>query len=192
MRILRFMLAPLLVWPPAPRCSAPRSPSVPPADQDALFHSPDPKLDANKQVAHAHRARTCCSASHWELGDKYLTKRYIQHNPNAKSGLAGVLVVFQRPDQVRENEGQAAGGAPVDDNVVSVVAEGDLVTVACARRVTRGSRGPEVTHLHHYLVRSVAHRRTARPMSIGIRRPRQRPRANKAAPWADSTRSGRS
>jgi len=29
-------------------------------------------------------------AGHWELADKYLTERYIQHNPNAAFRRAGV------------------------------------------------------------------------------------------------------
>ncbi len=129
MKTLRFMLAPLLVAACAPLLA--QEPVVPPADQDALFHSSDPKLDANKQVA-MHIVRYLLQCAHWELADKFLTQRYIQHNPNAKSGLAGVLVYFNglikagkiKPKPLAQH---------VDDNVVSVVAEGDLVTVAYAR-----------------------------------------------------------
>src|SRR5437773_10573040 len=60
------------------------------SDPDALFHSSDPKLNTNKQVAY-HIVKDLLEAGHWELADKYLTERYIQHNPNAASGRAGVV-----------------------------------------------------------------------------------------------------
>lgn len=129
MKTLRFMLAPLLVAACAPLLA--QEPVVPPADQDALFHSSDPKLDANKQVA-MHIVRDLLQCAHWELADKYLTQRYIQHNPNAKSGLAGVLVYFNGMIKAGKIKPKPLA-QHVDDNVVSVVAEGDLVTVAYAR-----------------------------------------------------------
>src|SRR6185369_7933380 len=49
-------------------------------DTDALFHSPDPKLNANKQAAYMI-IKDLLEAGHWERADKYLTERYIQHNP---------------------------------------------------------------------------------------------------------------
>src|SRR5437879_13372673 len=58
------------------------------SDPDALFHSGDPRLDANKQVAY-HIVKDLLEAGHWELADRYLTERYIQHNPSAASGRAG-------------------------------------------------------------------------------------------------------
>jgi len=53
------------------------------SDPEALFHSSDPKLDANKQAAY-HIVRDLLEAGHWELADKYLTERYIQHNPTRR------------------------------------------------------------------------------------------------------------
>ena len=129
MKTLSLVLAPVILA--ACGAAIAQEPVTPPADQDALFHSKNPKLDANKQVA-MHIVRDLLQTSHWELADKYLTERYIQHNPNAASGRAGVLVYFN---------GLIKNGAMkvkplaehVDDNVVSVVAEGDLVTVAYSR-----------------------------------------------------------
>src|SRR5712671_495347 len=63
------------------------------ADPESLFTSPDPKLHANKQVV-LHIVRDLLEANHWELADKYLTKEYIQHNPNVASGLDPVLKFF--------------------------------------------------------------------------------------------------
>jgi len=84
------------------------------SDPDALFHSSDPKLDANKQVAY-HIVRDLLEAG-----------RYIQHNPNAASGRTGVVKFFTEVRKVKP--------VPIPQKmktkVVSVVAEGDLVVVA--------------------------------------------------------------
>jgi len=92
---------------------------------EALFHSSDPKLDRNKQAAY-HIVRDLLEAGHWELADNYLTERYIQHNPNAASGRAGVVKYFTEVRKVKP--------VPIPEKmktkVVSVVAEGDLVVVA--------------------------------------------------------------
>lgn len=107
-----------------------QEPVVPASDPDALFHSSDPKLDANKQVAY-HIVKDLIGAGHWELADRYLTERYIQHNPNAASGRAGVVRFFTEVLKVRPT--------PIPDKVkptvVSVVAEGDLVVVTFVREV---------------------------------------------------------
>src|SRR5256886_4678252 len=95
------------------------------SDPDALFHSSDPKLNANKQVAY-HIVKDLLEAGHWELADKYLTERYIQHNPNAASGREGVVKYF--------TQGRKVKPAPISEKmqtkVVSVVAQGHLVAVA--------------------------------------------------------------
>jgi len=106
-----------------------QDPVTPAADEDALFHSKDPKLDANKQAVY-HIFKDLLQAKHWELADKYLTKRYIQHNPNAKSGLDGVVYYFTQVLKVKPE--------PIPEHlsygIVSVVAEGDYVTVAVSRK----------------------------------------------------------
>ena len=75
-----------------------------------------------------HIVRDLLEAGHWDDAPKYLSQRYIQHNPNVASGLDPVLAFFKgRPSK------------PIPDKnswttkVVSVVAEGDLVTVAIVR-----------------------------------------------------------
>src|SRR5947209_17809567 len=92
------------------------------ADPEAMFHSKDKKLDANKQVVF-HIMRDLLEANHWDLAEKYLTAQYLQHNPNVKSGRDTVVKFFgSRP------------ATPIPDKmktkIVSVTAEGDLVTVA--------------------------------------------------------------
>ena len=65
------------------------------------------------------------------MADKYLTERYIQHNPNAASGRAGVVKFFTEVMKVKPT--------PIPEKmttkVVSVTAEGDLVVVAYVREM---------------------------------------------------------
>ena len=95
------------------------------SDPDALFHSNDPTLNRNKQVAY-HIVKDLLEAGHWELADKYLTERYLQHNPNAASGRNGVVTFFTEVLKVKP----VPIPRKMNTKVVSVVAEGDLVVVA--------------------------------------------------------------
>jgi predicted SnoaL-like aldol condensation-catalyzing enzyme len=96
-------------------------------DPESLFTSKDKKLNANKQVV-MHIMRDLLEAGHWDQAPKYLSARYLQHNPNVASGLQPVLTYFAgRPSKpIPDKNGWAT-------QVVSVVAEGDYVTVAVAR-----------------------------------------------------------
>ena len=89
------------------------------ADPEALFKSSDPKLNANKQVVYGI-FRDLLEANHWELADKYLTERYIQHNPNAASGRAGVVAFFTQVMKVQPKP----IGKKLTSKIVSVTAEG--------------------------------------------------------------------
>src|SRR5207244_8549517 len=92
---------------------------------EALFDSGDPRLKTNRQADY-HIVKDLLEAVHWELADRYVTERYIQHNPNAASGGAGVVKYFTEVRKVKP--------VPIPEKmktkVVSVVAEGDLVVVA--------------------------------------------------------------
>lgn len=101
-----------------------QEPVVGAADADALFHSPDPRLNANKQVAY-HIQKDLLEANHWDEAGRWLTDRYIQHNPNAVSGLKGVIEYFT---QVRKVQPKPIA-AKVTTPIVAVMAEGDLVTI---------------------------------------------------------------
>jgi len=98
------------------------------ADPEALFTSKDPKLHQNKQAA-MHIVRDLLEAGHWDEASKWLTERYIQHNPAFASGRQTVVNAF----------GARAKPTPIPDKnnwrtkVVAVVAEGDYVTVAIVR-----------------------------------------------------------
>jgi predicted SnoaL-like aldol condensation-catalyzing enzyme len=109
-------------------------------DADALFHSSDPQLDANMQVAY-HIEKDLLEARHWELADRYLTTRYLQHNPNAASGLKGVVYYFTQVLKQRPRPIPSKLGIPV----VSVVAQGDLVIVATPR-VMHDAKDPSKTY----------------------------------------------
>src|SRR2546427_7531912 len=63
------------------------------SDPESLFTSKDPKLNANKQVV-LHIMRDLLEANHWSDAPKYLSQRYIQHNPNVASGLEPVMKFF--------------------------------------------------------------------------------------------------
>jgi predicted SnoaL-like aldol condensation-catalyzing enzyme len=103
-----------------------QEPVVPAANPEALFTDPNPQLNAEKQVA-LHIERDLLEANHWDMADRYLTARYLQHNPNVKSGRDPVVKYFiamRKPSPIPEH---------MKTPVVAVLAEGDLVIVVTAR-----------------------------------------------------------
>jgi predicted SnoaL-like aldol condensation-catalyzing enzyme len=111
-----------------------RPPVVPPAPVTAvavsepLFTSPDPVLHRNKQAAY-HIARNLLEAGHWDQADRWLTERYIQHNPNAQSGRAATVDFFTR---VLKAEKKPIGERLLHP-ITAVIAEGDHVIVVAPR-----------------------------------------------------------
>ncbi|HKV04829.1 MAG TPA: nuclear transport factor 2 family protein [Candidatus Acidoferrales bacterium] len=106
-----------------------QEPVVGVANPESLFTSPDPKLNANKQAA-LHIMRDLLEANHWDEAGKYITTRYIQHNPNVASGLEGVVKYFtatRKPSPIPEH---------MKTEIVAVVAEGDYVIVVRPREYT--------------------------------------------------------
>jgi predicted SnoaL-like aldol condensation-catalyzing enzyme len=97
---------------------------------DALFTSQDPKLHANKQVVYLI-LRDLLEANHWDLADRYISKDYIQHNPNARNGREAVVYFFTQVLKVKPTPIPQKLSLPVAE----VMAEGDLVTVIYPRRV---------------------------------------------------------
>ena len=93
--------------------------------QDLLMHS-DPVLAANKRLAYDF-FRVILRAQQLDQAADFMTDDYIQHNPNADTGLEGFLAYFRQ-----------FGGGPseVQDtlpNLVSIQAEGDYVTLSFVR-----------------------------------------------------------
>ena len=103
---------------------------TPAANPDALFSSKDPKLNVNKQAAY-HIVKDLIEAGHWELADRYLTARYLQHNPMAASGRDTVVKFFTEFLKAKPTEIPKK----MKTKVVAVTAEGDYVTVAYVREI---------------------------------------------------------
>jgi predicted SnoaL-like aldol condensation-catalyzing enzyme len=100
-------------------------PVVPAKDQAALLRSSDPKLAANKKLAYDF-FRVVLRARHLDQAEKYMTDDYIQHNPNAETGIKGFKDFFTRLGQPQ----------PIRDTVpglVAIQAEGDYVTLSFVR-----------------------------------------------------------
>jgi predicted SnoaL-like aldol condensation-catalyzing enzyme len=96
-------------------------------DPDALFHSSDPKLNANKQVVY-HIFKDILEGNNIEAIDKYMTARYIQHNPNIPSGHDGLKKMLRMVKPKPVSDKLAA-------QIVSVVAEGDFVVVSVVQQL---------------------------------------------------------
>jgi predicted SnoaL-like aldol condensation-catalyzing enzyme len=139
MRLVPYAVIAAFILAGAARLAA-QDPVVAATDPEALFHSPDPKLDRNKQAAY-HIEKDLLEAGHWERADRYLTERYVQHNPNAASGREGVVRFFTEVLKVKPKPIPEKLGA----KVVSVVAEGDLVVVATVRDV-KDPKDPSKTY----------------------------------------------
>ena len=99
-----------------------QEPVVGKADE-SLFTDKDPRLHGNKQAA-LHIMRELLQCNYWDQADKWLTDRYIQHNPNAASGRAGVVAFFNSLKRPR-----AATCDKLTTPIVAVLAQGDYVTV---------------------------------------------------------------
>jgi predicted SnoaL-like aldol condensation-catalyzing enzyme len=107
------------------------------SDVDALFKDKDKKLNANKQVAY-HIEKDLLQCNHWDEADKWLTSEYIQHNPLVTSGRDNVVKFFgSRP--------KAATCDKLTAPVVSVLADGDLVTVVTVANRKDSKENPYTT-----------------------------------------------
>ena len=107
---------------------------------EALFTSPDPVLNANKQAAY-HIETDLLESHHWNEAGKWLTDKYIQHNPVAASGLKGVVHYFvdiahQQPLPLVR---------PTKQEIVAVIAEGDYVNVMTVRHLKDVKGNPYTT-----------------------------------------------
>jgi predicted SnoaL-like aldol condensation-catalyzing enzyme len=97
-------------------------------NSEHLFTDKDPVKNRNKQAAY-HIMKDLLEAGHWNEADKWLTKAYHQHNPQAASGLDGVVYFFTQVMKVQPKPVPEKLGTPI----VAVLAEGDLVTVVTPR-----------------------------------------------------------
>lgn len=100
-------------------------PVTPAPDQAALLKSSNPKLAANKKLCYDF-FRVILRARHLDEADKYMRADYIQHNPNADTGMAGFKAYFSK----------LGGPLPVKDSLdglVAIQAEGNYVTLSFVR-----------------------------------------------------------
>jgi predicted SnoaL-like aldol condensation-catalyzing enzyme len=95
-------------------------------DHQALLASPDPKLAANKKLVY-DMYRIVLQAGIWERAGEFIRDDYIQHNPNAGQGLAGVQEYIRKTRPER----------PVQDKLelplINLIAERDYVMTAFVR-----------------------------------------------------------
>ena len=130
-----LVLGPAMAVAQKPAVIAPLTPA---ADQLALLKSADAKLARNKQFVYDFW-RIVYEGGHMEDAPKYMTERYIQHNPNVESGR----------DKFVQTIGAARPPRPVQATskfpIIDIVAEGNTVVVMWARKV-RDRVHPEQTY----------------------------------------------
>ena len=115
-------------------------PVVAAKNPEALFTSKDPKLNRNKQAA-LHIEKDLLESHRWNEADKWLTQKYIQHNPQAASGLPGVVKFFTQVLKQKPLPLQT----PTKVEIVAVQAEGDYVTVSTVRHMKDAKGNPYTT-----------------------------------------------
>jgi predicted SnoaL-like aldol condensation-catalyzing enzyme len=101
-------------------------PVVPAENQHELLESDDPQLEKNKRIAYDF-FRIVLRARHLDRAAEFMHEDYMQHNPNAETGLQGFLDYFRALD-VEPQEIQ-----DTLPNLVAIQAEGDYVTLSFVR-----------------------------------------------------------
>ena len=145
-----------------------QEPVVAAADPEALFTDPDPVLHANKQVV-LHILRELLQCNYWDQADKWLTERYLQHNPNVTSGRDNVIAYFGPPPKAPSCE-------KLTMPIVTVLTSGNIVGVVFRQEYDHPTKpGTKYTSIWYDQWRSS----TAEPTSIGTRRRSSR----RARPW---------
>src|SRR5688500_19602868 len=97
-------------------------------DPESLFTDKDPTLHRNKQAA-LRIMRELLQCNQWDRAGEWITQRYIQHNPNAASGLAGVVAYFTQVMKVKRQDKCDR----LTTEIVAVMAVDDYVTVMLPR-----------------------------------------------------------
>jgi predicted SnoaL-like aldol condensation-catalyzing enzyme len=126
----RFTLAGLLLVGAAVALYPQAEPVVGVDNPMALFTDKDPVLNKNKQAA-MHIVIDGLAYGHWDEADKWLTERYIQHNPAFSSSRATVVAAFGK------NPPRPIPADPKDwsTKIVAVTTQGnDIVCVASVSR----------------------------------------------------------
>ncbi|HSG35606.1 MAG TPA: nuclear transport factor 2 family protein [Sphingomonadaceae bacterium] len=91
-----------------------------------LLASPDPRLAANKRLVY-DMYRIVLQAGLAGRAHEFIAEDYIQHNPNAGQGLAGLV------DYVRSTRPEREIKETLDLPLINLIAEGDYVMTAFVR-----------------------------------------------------------
>jgi predicted SnoaL-like aldol condensation-catalyzing enzyme len=105
------------------------TPPLVPADHAPLLASEDPRLAANKRLVY-DMYRIVLQAGLADRAGEFISADYIQHNPNAGQGLAGVQDYIRNTRPEREIEER------LELPLINLMAEGDYVTTAFVRTET--------------------------------------------------------
>ena len=100
-------------------------PVVATKDPENVLKSGDAKLAANKKLVYDFY-RIVLRGRRLDQAETYMREDYIQHNPNAETGIKGFKEFFQK----------LGGPLPIPEtlaDMVSIMAEGDLVTLFLVR-----------------------------------------------------------
>ncbi|WEK45947.1 MAG: ester cyclase [Candidatus Andeanibacterium colombiense] len=95
-------------------------------DQAALLKSDDPKLAANKRLVY-DMYRIVLQAGLSGRAHEFIAEGYVQHNPNAGQGLAGIV------DYIKATRPEREIKPVLDLPLINLLAEGDYVTTAFVR-----------------------------------------------------------
>lgn len=126
---IRIIIAAMVLALPAAPAAA-QVTELKATDVEALFFSSDPLLYRNKQAAY-HIVRDLIEAGHWNQADRWMTERYIQHNPSIASGRQAIIDFFLKELKQVPRRISAKPVSPI----IAVIAEGDFVTVAFVREL---------------------------------------------------------
>ena len=96
------------------------------ADHAALLASPDPRLAANKRLVY-DMYRIVLQAGLADRAGEFISDDYIQHNPNAGQGLAGVQ------DYIRKTRPERPIADKLELPLIQLIAEGDYVMTSFVR-----------------------------------------------------------
>ena len=95
-------------------------------DQQALLKSDDPKLAANKKLVFDFW-REVFQTRNMDLAPKYMAENYMQHNPTVATGRQPFMDFFGKFERQPVK--------PTIDNLVTIIAERDLVVLAFRREL---------------------------------------------------------
>lgn len=91
-----------------------------------MLASPDPTLAANKRLVY-DMYRIVLQAGLWQRAGEFIREDYLQHNPNAGQGLAGVQ------DYIRKTRPERPIQDKLELPLINLIAEGDDVMTAFVR-----------------------------------------------------------